>query len=292
MYIMKPAVFRCLLICAQSSRTPARTDILQMHCVAWRHALPPTLPCTSVFSCVCECVCASLLSVVSFFAHALTCGIIFSRREEEDAQEEAQKFAAQPSNSLGPAPRSPNKTAAVVSPFLREFMASQHQELVLGGSVNTSSFLSNNPFLKPFGGAGEAGVAGSGLLWGQQETSSSGLFRSLAANSSSGLFRSLAANSFFPSAGVSNPFLPVAGNQEEDKERNDDEESAGDVEREVISCPSSLTQAPPPLSFPLPPPLPLCPTLSGFPLTCTCFLSPSDCIWSRGVLGVGSCLFL
>ena len=207
----------------------------------------------------------------SFSAHALACGIIFSRREEEDAQEEAQKFAAQPSNSLGPAPRSPNKTAAVASPFLRDFMASQHQDLVPGGSVNTSSFLSNNPFLKPFTVSGGAGVAGSGLLWGQQETSSSGLFNSLAANSSSGLFRSLAANSFFPSAGVSNPFL-VAGKQEEYKDRNGDEESAGDVEREVIACcyasssrvtmplsqslPSSLTQPPPRLSFPLPPPLP------------------------------------
>ena len=249
-------------------------------------------------------MCITSLSC-SFSAHAHACGIIFSRREEEDAQEEAQKFAAQPSNSLGLAPRSPNKTAAVISPFLRDFMASQHQDLVPGGSVNTSSFLSNNPFLKPFVGAGGAGVAGSGLLWGQQETSSSGPFGSLAANSSSGLFRSLAANSFFPSVGVSNPFLPVAGKREADKERNDDEESAGDVEREVIACccssssrvamplsqslASSLTQAPPLLSFPLPPPLPMRPTLSGFPLTYTCFISPPDFIWSGGVLGVVCC---
>jgi hypothetical protein len=37
--------------------------------------------------------------------------------------------------------------------------------------------------------------------------------------------------------------------------------------------------------------LPLRPTLSGFPITCICFPSPLDFIWSGGVLGVGSCLF-
>ena len=175
----------------------------------------------------------SLGTCVQFLSHldlspllGLICSYaIRSRREDGDARGDAQELAAQPAASLepapAPAPHSPNKTAGAVSPILKDFLTLQ-KDLVPGGSVSTSSILSENPFLKPFGGAGGAGGPSGGSLWGESPANSSGLFRSLATKN------------FFPTSAAANPFFPVAGKQD-DKNTNDDEESAGDVEREVIT---------------------------------------------------------
>ena len=173
----------------------------------------------------------SLGTCVQFLSHldlspllGLICSYaIRSRREDGDARGDAQELAAQPAASLepAPAPHSPNKTAGAVSPILKDFLTLQ-KDLVPGGSVSTSSILSENPFLKPFGVAGGAGGPSGGSLWGESPANSSGLFRSLATKN------------FFPTSAAANPFFPVAGKQD-DKNTNDDEESAGDVEREVIT---------------------------------------------------------
>ena len=71
--------------------------------------------------------------------------------------------------------------------------------LFQASSFNTSSFLSSNPFLQPFGGGaiGKEGTAG-GLLWGQNENKT-------------GLFRAFSGNSFFPASNAGNAFFPSSG---------------------------------------------------------------------------------